>query len=611
MKNPYSRNNMAVSPLIAYNHRPSEAPSALYGEGFSSPHKHIHPIGNGRKTSTIDRKLHALLGRLTNGISPAALDLAIHDWLIHLLIYPGQQTRLFRLAWEKYIRFIHYSLHLSLRGSSQGIHPAQNDTRFVSAAWNTWPYNIYSQGFLFLEEWWQEATTSIRGVGQHRRDLLAFVTRQLTDMVSPSNFPLTNPEILHKALQMHGANFIIGGLNWMEDSLRTMMHKRPAGTENFQPGEDVAVTPGKIVYRNQLIELIQYSPQTPKVYAEPILIIPAWIMKYYILDLSPHNSLVKYLVQNGHTVFMVSWKNPDASYRDYGMEAYMHYGIMDALHAISTIVPHQKIHTVGYCIGGTLLSMAASYMAREKDNRLATITLFAAQVDFEEAGELLLFIDESQLTYLEDIMWEQGYLESRQMSGAFNLLRSKDLIWSRMVEEYLKGERQPMFDLMAWNTDATRLPYQMHSEYLRNLFLNNDLTEGRYEINGERIALTDINVPIFAISTQKDHIAPWKSVYKIHLYTDTEITFALTSGGHNAGIISEPGHKGRSFQLATTSPGAPYTAPEEWVAQTPSQEGSWWPAWNKWLNEHSGSMVTPPRIINDLGDAPGTYVYEE
>src|SRR6185369_14317237 len=266
-------------------------------------------------------------------------------------------------------------------------------------------------------------------------------------------------------------------LHAIEDLSRQLNHSKPFGAEPFAPGRGVAVTPGKVIYRNRLMELIQYTPQTPQVDAEPLLIVPAWIMKYYILDLSPENSLVRYLVEQGRTVFMISWINPQREEADFGLEDYRQLGIMAALDAVQAVLPGQKVHAVGYCLGGTLLTLTAAAMAREGDDRLATVSLFAAQVDFEEAGELLLFIDEAQLTFLENMMSEQGYLDKDQLSAAFNLLRSKDLIWSKVVDEYLEGERQPMFDLMAWSADATRLPFRMHSEYLRSLFLNNDLAE--------------------------------------------------------------------------------------------------------------------------------------
>jgi poly[(R)-3-hydroxyalkanoate] polymerase subunit PhaC len=290
---------------------------------------------------------------------------------------------------------------------------------------------------------------------------------------------------------------------------------------------------------------------------------------------------------------------------------------MQSLKVVRTLVPERPIHAVGYCIGGTLLSIAAAALGRDGKDWLKSVSLFAAQTDFTDAGELMLFIDQSQVAYLEDLMWDRGYLDTKQMAGAFQLLRSNDLIWSRMVHDYLMGKRRPMIDLMAWNADATRMPYRMHSDYLRKLFLENDLAEGRYIVGEKPIALTDIHVPILAVGAEKDHVAPWKSVFKINLLSDTDVAFILTSGGHNAGIISEPGHPRRHYRFAEKHADDTYISPDEWYTATKDRDGSWWPAWQSWLDKHSGNRVKPPGMGNakagypSLCDAPGTYVLQE
>ena len=558
-----------------------------------------------------DRVAHAYAARASGGLSPIAVALAFGDWAMHLAAAPGKQAELARKATRKGLRYANFLSH-AVRGADcpRCIEPLPQDSRFAGEAWKQWPFNAIHQGFLLWQQWWWNATTGVRGVSPHHEDVVTFTMRQLLDLWSPSNFPWTNPEVLRAAWTQFGMNFANGAANFAEDWRRETLGEPPAGAEAFVPGRDVAVTPGKIVMRNRLAELIQYSPATAQVHPEPILIVPAWIMKYYILDLSPHNSLVKYLVDKGHTVFMLSWKNPVPADRDLSMDHYRRLGVMAALDAIGKIVPAQKVHAAGYCLGGTLLAIAAAKMARDADERLATISLLAAQVDFEEAGELTLFIDDSQVSLLEDMMSAQGYLDTRQMAGAFQLLRSNDLIWSRRVKEYLMGARAPMTDLMAWNADSTRMPYAMHSEYLRSLFLRNDLTAGRYGVEGRPVALSDIDAPLFAVGTTRDHVAPWRSVYKVDLYTHVDTTFLLTSGGHNAGIVSEPGHTGRSYQVATRGRDEPHMDAEAWHAQTPRREGSWWPAWQGWLAQHSGATAALPALGTALGDAPGEYVLQ-
>ncbi|NIA69131.1 alpha/beta fold hydrolase [Pelagibius litoralis] len=561
--------------------------------------------------------LHVGMARVTAGISPAALGLAFADWWMHLAMAPAKQAELSQLAWSHATR-----LALNTARSAGGlaappcIRPQHRDKRFDDPAWRRQPFNTIAQGFLLTQQWWQEATTGVRGVSRHHEAVASFVARQLLDVLSPSNYLASNPLLLRETAEQGGANLYQGWLNALEDGERRMTGRGPAGSEAFRPGRTLAVTPGKVVYRNDLMELIQYSPTTGKVYREPLLIVPAWIMKYYILDLSPGNSLIRYLVGQGHTVFVISWKNPGSEERDLGMDDYRRLGIMAALAAVNAILPDRQVHAVGYCLGGTLLSIAAAAMSRDGDDRLKSVTLLAAQADFTEAGELMLFIDESQLTYLEDIMWAQGYLDTSQMAGAFQLLRSNDLIWSRMVHDYYFGKRSDQSDLMAWNADATRMPYRMHSEYLRRLFLNNDLAQGRYAVEGRPVALTDITVPIFAVGTAKDHVAPWRSVYKIVLLTDTDVTFLLTSGGHNAGIVTPPGHPRRIYQVVRLGFEDAYLDPDRWREAAPVHKGSWWPQWQAWLADQSGALVAPPPLGRAeagypvLGEAPGRYVHQ-
>jgi polyhydroxyalkanoate synthase subunit PhaC len=596
------------------------APAVALDQTSVSDHQDRDPYSVTALADITDRSLHAALARFTGGLSPAALGSAYLDWAVHLAGAPGKRMQLFDKAVRKSIRFANYATRCALEGgrSEPCIEPLSQDRRFAGQNWQSWPFNFMSQAFLLQQQWWHNATVGVRGVSKQHQDMLAFGSRQLLDMIAPSNFLLTNPEILERTIITGGLNVVKGMQHFLEDWERAVSGKKPVGTEHFVVGKDVAITPGQVVYRNGLIELIQYAPTTENVRAEPILIIPAWIMKYYILDLSPQNSLVKYLTEQGFTVFMISWKNPGPEDRSLAMEDYRSSGILAALDVINTIALKRKVHAVGYCLGGTLLAIAAAAMARDGDDRLASVTLLAAQTDYTEAGELMLFIDESQLSFLEDMMWEQGFLDSRQMAGAFEMLRSNDLIWSRMIHDYMLGERQVMTDLMAWNADATRMPYRMHSEYLRKLFLDNDLAEGRFVAGGEPVSLTDIRVPIFAVGTERDHVAPWRSTYKINLQTETDVTYLLTTGGHNVGIVSEMGYAGdRSFRVRKHGPKDHYLDPDRFLSEARQKEGSWWPEWARWLEEHSGALTAPPPMgareagLAVLADAPGSYVLQQ
>lgn len=601
--------NLANWPAAAKTSPPSNLPLTTV-----TPNRRAYDV---EVPSTFDRAIHANMARATLGISPASLALAYFDWAVHLAVSPGKLVRLAEKSVRKTARLANY-LPRAVSGTAQApcIEPLAQDHRFREDAWQQWPFNFYAQAFLLQQQWWHNATTGIEGVSAHDEQVVSFVARQLLDTLSPVNFIATNPLVLDATIKEHGQNLVRGLRNFQEDKERASSSEPPVGADKFRPGLVVAATPGKVVFRNRLIELIQYSPTTATVCAEPVLIVPAWIMKYYILDLSAENSLVRYLVDRGHTVFMISWHNPNANDRDLGMDDYLRLGVLSAVKAVHAIVPNSKIDTVGYCLGGTLLAIAAAYLSREGDPVIHSITLLAAQTDFTEAGELMLFIDNSQLSYLEDTMWDQGYLDTKQMAGAFQLLRSNDLIWSQVVQEYLMGRRAPMIDLMAWNADATRMPYRMHSEYLRRLFLNNDLFEGRYQVDGRPVVLGDIHVPMFVVATEQDHVAPWRSVYKIKLAIDTDVEFVLTSGGHNAGIVSEPGHPKRHFRCATASLQRKYVDPDTWLAASPTKEGSWWPAWVDWLNSQASGTVAPPSLgatekgYPPLDAAPGNYVLE-
>ncbi|MET0964014.1 MAG: alpha/beta fold hydrolase [Noviherbaspirillum sp.] len=564
--------------------------------------------------SDLDRLLHAWVGRFSSNISPVSMALAFTDWALHLQVSPAKQQELLSEALSRCMRLAEYALCAQLAPAMAPcapVAPLPQDKRFEHPGWQQWPFNVYSQSFLLAQQWWHRATFGVRGVAAHHEDVVTFTIRQLLDMVAPSNFIATNPVLLQHTLRTGGANLAQGASQLLLDSLQHLSGQRPPASDMFRPGVNVAVTPGKVVLRNRLMELIQYAPATPGVHALPLLIVPAWIMKYYILDLSTENSLVRYLVGQGYTVFMISWKNPGAAERDLGMEDYRRLGVMAALGAIQSITGTDRINTAGYCLGGTLLSIAAAAMAREQDDRLASISLFAAQVDFKEPGELSLFIDESQVAMLEASMWQQGYLNTTQMAGAFQLLRSNDLIWSRLLNQYLLGQPDIQNDLMAWNADATRMPYRMHSEYLHHLFLENDLAEGAYLIDGVPIALSDIRAPIFSVGTLTDHVAPWRSAFKIHLLTDTEVTFMLTNGGHNAGVVSPPGKTNRRYQISTRAHRDAYIDPETWLETQPVHQGSWWPAWEYWLAARAGEMVSPPPMGEALCDAPGSYVLEQ
>lgn len=568
----------------------------------------------------LDDRVRAAWSASTMGLSPIALGLATTDWLLHLATSPGKQMTLAQRG-----------MQLAQQAAKASVQPTgESDARFKDATWQQWPFSAWKEGFKAADSWWREAA-QVEGMTRHHRQLIDFFARQSMDAMSPSNWAATNPEVLAKAQESQGESLRKGWALYLQDQLAARQAKADTPAEALPPleyavGNDVACTPGKVVFRNHLIELIQYSPSTEKVLPEPVLIVPSCIMKYYILDLSPHNSMVKYLVGQGHTVFIVSWRNPDAADRDLKMQDYLSTGVLEAMAAVKKCSGASSIHTMGYCLGGTFLAIAAAALGRiqRKKTRsakeqalipadmpaLRSVMLLAAQTDFSEPGELGVFIDEEQLANLRQSMNEKGYLSGKQMGGSFQFMASKDLVWSRNTRRYLMGEDDASFDLMSWNADQTRLPARMHSEYLTSLFLNNTLASGQYRFAGATVALMDIDAPMLVVGTTRDHVSPWKSVYKIHLQTDTHVTFVLAAGGHNAGIVSEPGRPRRSYQIGSVEDGQGWTDPDDWVAQTPVVQGSWWEAMDQWIKQRSSTPIKAKAIKADhvLCDAPGQYV---
>jgi polyhydroxyalkanoate synthase len=572
----------------------------------------------GHAPAPLDLPLKLWLARLAHGISPASVMLAHADWLGHLLASPSRQAELAASAQRKWLLWLQYAQQSWQGECPLCVEPLPQDKRFSPRDWHAPPFSAVAQAFLLQQQWWAEATTGVRGVSRHHEEVAAFTMRQWLDMWSPSNFIASNPQVVKEALATGGANLVSGLRNWSRDALAVLTGDRPRGIEAFMPGRGVALTPGKVVFRNRLIELIQYDPVTAEVDAEPVLIVPSWIMKYYILDLTPDDSLVKYLVSQGHSVFMVSWKNPDGSDRDLGLDDYLELGVMAALEAVHSVRPRRHVHAMGYCLGGTLLAIAAAALRGSGRHPLKTLTLLAAQTDFQEPGELGLFIDESQIAFVEDLMSEWGYLDERQMAGAFQLINSKDLVWSKLVHEYLMGANTPMTALRAWNADATRLPARMHSEYLRRLYLHNDLAEGRYQACGQPVRLADIDLPLFVVATERDHVSPWQSVYKIHRLATSPVSFVLSSGGHNVGIVNPPAgpaaHRQASYRFASHAPGKAPVHAQDWLDAAEQRAGSWWPCWHDWLKKHSSGKVRPSWPAGLLSDgaplpAPGSYVH--
>ncbi|MFT5474463.1 MAG: polyhydroxyalkanoate synthase, partial [Kiritimatiellia bacterium] len=436
----------AAKPAKAKHATPTrtQLPAVIASSEQAHQHEpHVH--------ENLDQASRAANAMITGGVSPHAFIEAWGDWTLHISRAPGRQLELAEHAQENLAKLIKQAINAT-PDVPPAFTPKPYDHRFKHPGWKKAPFNVWSQGFLAVQDWWDYATDHLRGLRPEDADRTRFMARQTLDMMSPSNFPVLNPEIIEQTMACKGANLAEGGTHFLHDYLNTIAQVHEPAPKGYEIGKELACTPGEVVFRNDLFELIQYAPQTEKVQAEPILIVPAWIMKYYILDLSPHNSMVRYLVEQGYTVFMISWCNPTSDQAELSLEDYRQQGVMAALDAVNAIVPERQVHAVGYCLGGTMLAIAAATMARDNDTRLASITLMAAQIDFLEAGELLLFLDESQITFLEDMMWEKGYLDRPQMARAFSAIRSEDLIYSRAVRRYFLGKEDLPTDMGVWVT---------------------------------------------------------------------------------------------------------------------------------------------------------------
>jgi polyhydroxyalkanoate synthase len=490
------------------------------------------------------------------------------------------------------------------------VEPEPGDNRFKDPDWSNGQFfDFWKQAYLITSRWAEDLTRNTEGVDEKTRKKALFYLNQMLAAASPSNFPLTNPEVVRTTLATNAENLVRGMTQFVQDLEQSKDLLRISQTDlsAFEIGRNLAVTPGKVVFQNDLIQLIQYAPTTAEVYERPLLIVPPWINKFYILDLTPEKSFVKWAVDQGFTVFLVSWVNPDARLAQKTFENYMQEGILAAVDAVIRQTGSPKINALGYCVGGTLLASALAYMAAKGDDRIASATFLAAQVDFSEAGDLLVFIDDSQLKGLEEMMAEHGYLDGSRMAAVFNMLRPRDLIWPYVINNYLLGKKPFPFDLLFWNADSTRLPAANHAFYLREFYHLNRLAKGEMQLGGVRLDVSKVKIPIYELFTKEDHIAPALSVFRGSKLFGGPVRLTMAGSGHIAGVVNPPAKKKYQFWS-----GPPLPTLKEWMAKAAETAGSWWPDWTTWLAAYSGPKV-PPRDpasgpLRPIEDAPGSYV---
>ena len=487
------------------------------------------------------------------------------------------------------------------------------DKRFADPEWSQNQFfDFLRQVYLLSVQWGEKLVADAAGIDEHTRAKAAFYVKQIANAISPSNFVLTNPELLRETLAAKGEN-LVRGMHMLAEDIKAghgNLKITQSDASKFEVGRTLAITPGKVVFQNDLIQLIQYEATTPDAIKIPLLIVPPWINKFYILDLTPEKSFIKWCVDSGLTVFVISWVNPDAKLAKKSFEQYMREGVLAAFDAVEAATGEKQMHTIGYCVGGTLLAITLAYLAAKQDDRALSATFFAAQVDFIHSGDLKVFVDEERIQQLEAHMKEQGYLEASSMATAFNLLRSNDLIWPYVINNYLRGKKPIPFDILYWNSDATRMPAANHSFYLRNCYLDNRLSQGEMEIAGETLDLRKVKIPVYNLATREDHIAPAKSVLEGSKYFGGPVKYVLAGSGHIAGVVNPPSNKPKYQYWTGKDPSG--SDVDHWLASATEHPGSWWPDWLDWLKAQGAETVPARKIgagkLKATEDAPGSYV---
>jgi polyhydroxyalkanoate synthase len=566
-------------------------------------------MANGTGNGTADAT-----GSGTDSFNPDPFNIggAFRELTVRMMSDPAKLMQANLALWQDYAKLWRNAATRMMDAEAEPmVTPEPGDRRFRHQSWNeNNVFDYIKQSYLLTSRWLQTTVADVDGLDDQDARKVDFHTRRFVEALSPSNFVLTNPEVLAATADSGGENLVHGLKNLLNDMDEGRLKIRMTDEDAFEVGGNVAESTGKVVYRNDLIELLQFDPLTKKVSQRPLLIIPPWINKYYILDLRRENSFIRWANEQGHTVFAISWVNPDGKLSGKSFEDYMLDGPLSALDAIELASGEKKVNAIGYCLGGTLLASTLAYMAAKKDTRIQSATFFAAMVDFEEAGELGVFIDEEQISGLEKKMDEHGYLEGAHMAATFNMMRGNDLIWSFVVNNYLLGKEPFPFDLLYWNSDSTRMPAAMHSFYLRNMYLENKLVEpGGITLAGVALDLRKIKTPCYIVSAREDHIAPWKSTYAATGLYRGAVKFVLSASGHIAGIVNPPAAKKYCYWTNGQTP----PTPDQWLEGAEKHDGSWWPDWNEWIAPHAGRNDVPARKpgagkLKPLSDAPGAYV---